>query len=236
LQRFGARLHRSTPIRLLHSRTASCLHRAPQGASRSPSLLAPRPHRRFAYPPPPPRPARLRLVRPPPPTPTSRPARHSVPTTPTAARFEPASGRLRAGAAPRCAEPAGITPPARFSTASAPDARCSSAPSAPCRLSRCAGAARLGVGGLRETAARERLPTRACVRPGACRTAWRAERRDLAGLCVGGGPAARWWSDAGGRLRAVRVVRWKGLRRADLAAWELTLSVPQAVHEAEACL
>jgi hypothetical protein len=30
----------------------------------------------------------------------------------------------------------------------------------------------------------------------------------------------------------VRVVLWKGLRRADLA-WELTLTVPQAVHEAE---
>ena len=72
-------------------------------------FAAPRPHR-FAYPPPPLRPARLRRVRPPPPTPTSRPAR---PRRPAAARFEPRRGRLRAGAAPCCAEPAGKQPGAQ---------------------------------------------------------------------------------------------------------------------------
>ena len=149
----------------------SCHHRAPQGTHPAPSLPAPRPHRRFAYPPPPPRPALLRLVRPPPPTTTPPQRAHHAARPPASSRRV---GRLRtAGAAPCCAEPAGTTPPARFSTPSAPDARCSSAPSRPCRLTSVqVRAARLGVGGSWGTAARERLPTRACARPGACRAAW----------------------------------------------------------------
>jgi hypothetical protein len=101
---YQARL-RSNPIRLLHSRTASCLHRAPQGASRGPSLLAPRPHRRFA-------PAHrranrssalcdhlLRLHHP--------PLRHSAPTTPSgcplrAREWAVACCWRRAPAAPCC--------------------------------------------------------------------------------------------------------------------------------------
>jgi hypothetical protein len=60
-----------------------------------------------------------------PPTATARPPR------PAAARFEPATlGRLPAGAAPAGAEPAGTTPLRSFSTASGPDTRSSSAPSA----------------------------------------------------------------------------------------------------------
>ena len=77
-----------------------------QGAHPAPSLLAPRPHRRFACPPPPPRPARLRLVRPPPP-PTSRPARHSAPTTP---RGRPLRAREWAVACWRSALRAGAEP------------------------------------------------------------------------------------------------------------------------------
>jgi hypothetical protein len=70
--------------------------------------------------------------------------------------------------------------------------RCSSSPSALCRLSRCAGARRHGWA--RQAARLSASPTCACARPGAYRAAWRAEWRDLGGLRAGDGPAARWWT------------------------------------------
>jgi hypothetical protein len=75
------------------------------------------------------------FVRPPPPPPTSRPARHSAPTTPRGCplRARDVGGCVlaqRPGLRRACWHNA----PARFSTASGADARCSSAPSAPCRL------------------------------------------------------------------------------------------------------
>ena len=174
---------RSILIRLPHS-PPSCLHRAPQGTHPPPSLLAPRPHRRFAYPPPPHAQRASAFVRPPPPPPTFH---HMPQRAHHAARLHASHPRLGGcallsacalrGAPPRSA-------PARFSTASRTDARSSSSPSAPCRLT--------GVQVRDSTAGRgravglaprnKRLPTRPCAKPGACRVALRAERRVLGGL------------------------------------------------------
>jgi len=129
------RAPRSILIQLPHS-PPSCLHRAPQGTHQPLPFAAPRPHRRFAYPPPPPRPARLRLVPrpPPPPTTTARPPRLA------AARFEPATRAVACWrSAPAGAEPAGTTPLRSFSTASA----LTRAPPVlllPVQVDRCAGA------------------------------------------------------------------------------------------------
>jgi hypothetical protein len=213
----------------------SCPHRAP-------TRCAPSPFPACAAPAPPPRISVSSAApsAPPPCATTSSHANHpphatARPPRRAAARFEPASGLLRAGAAPCWRRACWHNAPARFCTASRPDARSSSAPSALCRLSRRPGAARHGGhGGPRGTAACL-LPPRACARPGACRAARHAERRDRGGLHAGDGPQARLWSGAGGRLRAVLVARWKGLCRAVLAR-KLTLCVPQVVHEAEACL
>ena len=85
-------------IRLPHS-PPSCLHRAPQGTHPAPSLLVPRPHRRFAY-----IPASTAAPSAPPPCATTSANHHPATARPprrAAESFEPASGRLRAaGAAP----------------------------------------------------------------------------------------------------------------------------------------
>ena len=127
-------------------------HRAPTRCGTQPlPFAAPRPHCRFAYPPPLPRPALLRPVRPPPPTTTHRHSRAHH-----AAR--PLASSRRVGGCVLAQRPAAQSQdaPARFSTASGPDARCSSSPSAPCRLSRCTGA--------RGTAGRGRAAGDCCAR------------------------------------------------------------------------
>ena len=109
---------------------------APTGVHQPLPFAAPRPHRRFAYPPPPPRPALLRLDC----ATTSSHANQPPATTACPPRPRlPASSRRVGGCVlaqrPACWRRAcWRNAPVRFCTASRTDARFSSSPSAPCRL------------------------------------------------------------------------------------------------------
>jgi len=99
---------RSNPIRLLHSPPLLSPPRAPQGTHPAPfpARAAPAPPLRIS--------ASTGAPSAPPPCATTSanlPPRHSAPTTPRGLpASSPRRGRLRAGAAPCCAEPAGTTP------------------------------------------------------------------------------------------------------------------------------
>jgi len=157
---------RSNPIRLPHS---------------PPLLSPPRAHKVRTSPFPSPRRARTALPisstaapsAPPRCAITSANHHHSAPTTPTAARFEPASGRLRRLAQrPAGAEPAGTTP----LHVSAPQAHLTCAPPVlllPVQVDRCPGAhgtaGTAGCGGPLRASASHLAP---CARPRACWASW----------------------------------------------------------------